>query len=1068
MESHKQKLKKNLKRLKLIGFNFLFIFVLGLQMTWAQSRAITGKIISSEDNEPVPGVNVIIGGTSSGTVTDVNGDFSIPFSENAKTLVLTCIGYQSRTIEIAGRTNLDITLMPDTRTLSEVVVTALGLEREKRALGYATQEVKGDDMDKAREVNIVNSLAGRVAGVNIRAGASGAASTSRIVIRGESSLSGDNQPLFVVDGIPINNRTFGAAGNNSNMGVDYGNGAADINPDDVESITVLKGPNAAALYGSRAANGVILITTKSGKDQRGLGVTVNSTSTFESPLRLWRYQDQFGVGSNFEFEYANGMGGGLNDFIDESWGPRMDGRPIKQHSSPTTGGFRGGDVSNPERGDIIASPFLPQPNGIRDFYETGRTFTNNVSISGSNDNGHFRLSYTNLHNEGILPNTGLKRNTIAFSAGYKPINNLSIDLVANYVNSASDNIKNHGYGTESVEYTWIWWGRSVDVGGLREYWQHGFEGTEQFNFNYNWNDNPYFTMYENTNGFNRDRLFGNIKINYDITNKWSLMLRSGTDLSNDIRNSRRAYSSQRFPFGMYKEDRYFFNELNTDFLLTYNNDDNTSTGFAYRFSAGANRMDQTNKRLLVSANQLSIPGVYSLNNTRIPLEFDQYNARRRINSVFAFGQFSFRNYLFLDLTARNDWSSTLPPDNNSYFYPSATFSAVISDMTNLGETISFAKLRAGWSQVGSDTDPFRLANYFNFAGNWGAIQTAGEAGSIANANLKPEVASSFEIGTDIRFFNDRLGVDLTYYNTNSRNQILSVPVSRASGYTSRFLNAGLINSYGVEAMINVTPVATEKFKWTSFINWSMDRTYVRELAEGLEVYELPSQFTSNQARIGERMGDVYGVGILRAEDGRPIYNQSGFPIRSNELAYLGNYNPDFMLGWQNTLTYKNLQLGFLFDLSYGGVLYSRTYLIAHTTGVHANTANREGQFVGDGWVRNADGSLSENTSAVSGRDYYWSHYNRNNIAEGTFDATYLKLRELRLGYSLPNKYLGARMPFRNITASVVGRNLFLWTKEIKDFDPETFSFSGENIIPGIENTAMPTTRSIGFNLNFEF
>lgn len=1032
----------------------------------AQFGVTRGQVLDQNLN-PLVGVSVGLIGSNLGTVTDVDGSFTLELDRNDPVLEFTYVGYEPQEIKVRDGEFTRVVLSENSRELSEVVVTALGIKRQKRALGYATQEVGGEDLDKAREPNVVNALTGKVAGVNITQGASGPTSTARIIIRGESSLTGDNQPLFVVDGIPINNQTFGAAGNNGTMGADFGNGAIDINPDDIESMNILKGPNASALYGSRAANGVVLITTKSGKGRKGLGVSVNSTTTFERPLRLWRYQNDYGVGSNFEFEYADGLGGGVNDFIDESWGPRMDGRLIAQHDSPTTGGMRAGDTANPDRGDIIPSPFLPQPNGIRDFYETGVTLTNNIAISGGNDQGHFRFSYTNLDNKGILPNTGLQRNTFALSSGYNLSDKLSVDVVANYVNSGSDNVKNHGYGTESVEYTWIWWGRNVNLDNLQDYWQNGFEGLEQFNFNYNWNDNPYFTMYENTNSFNRGRLFGNMRVNYEITPKLNLMMRAGTDYSNDQRASRRAFSSQRFPFGMYREDRFLFNENNYDFLLTYSENKRQFDGFAWTVSVGANRMDQRVERLMVSANQLSVPGVYSLNNTRIPLEFEQFNSSRRINSVYGFSQLSYRNYLFMDITARNDWSSTLPIDNNSYFYPSATLSAVFSEMIDLGDKVTFGKLRVGYAQVGNDTDPFRLRNFYNFTGNWGAIQTAGEQATLANANLKPEIAGSFEIGIDMRFFENRLAMDLTYYNNNSRNQIINVPVSRASGYTARFLNAGLVNSYGVEAMVTAYPVRKKNFSWSVNLNWSFDRTFIRELAEGLDVFQLPSQFTSVQARVGERMGDMYGLGILRAEDGRAIYNQSGFPVRRNDLEFLGNYNPDWMAGIYNTFKYKNFTFGFLVDMKYGGVVYSRTYLIAHTSGVHANTAEREGEFVGDGWTRLEDGSLIENTVPLTGRDFYWSHFNRNNHAEGTFDATFVKLRELRIGYSIPASAFGEKMPFRNMNISIVGRNLFLWAKEIKDFDPDVFSLAGNNIVPGIENTATPSLRSIGLNINFE-
>lgn len=1062
------KMKAQLKKAsRHVLMALVFLLCYSSVTLYGQTRTVSGTVKDSKD-EPLVGVSVFILGTSSGTTTDIDGGYTIEVPQGSDTLIFTYVGFEQQVVRITGGT-INIEMEESSDELSETVVTALGIKRERKSIGYATQEVKGDQLIKAREANVVNSLAGRVAGVNITQGSSGPAGSSRIVIRGETSLSGDNQPLFVVDGIPINNQTFGAAGNNGTMGVDYGNGAADINPDDIDEISVLKGPNAAALYGSRAANGVVLITTKSGKGKKGLGVSVNSTATFEQPLRLWRYQDSYGVGSNFEFAYADGLGGGTNDFIDESWGPRTDGRLLPQFNSPTTNGYRAADTRVPNRGDIIPTPFTPNPDGIKNFYETGRTFTNNVAITGGNDLANFRLSFTNLENTGIHPNTDLQRNTVAFSGGIQPTDKLNVQISANYVNSGSNNITNHGYGTESVEYLWTWWGRDLDLDDMREYWQRGFEGTEQFNYNYNWNDNPYFTLYENTNGFNKDRLFGNIKVHYDFSDKLKLMLRTGTDLSNDLRTSRRAFSTQRFPFGMYRETRYYFNERNSDFLLTYN-DEVDNRDFNFSVSFGGHRMNQETQMLLTSANQLNVPNVYNLGNTRIPLEVDQFNATRRINSFYGIGQISFRRYAYLDLTARNDWSSTLPTDNNSYFYPSATLSLVFTDMFDLAPTskLSFAKLRLGAAQVGNDTDPYRLQNFFAYGQNWGSIQTAGEQNSIANANLKPEIVTSYEVGTDVRFYNGRLGLDFTYYFNNSENQILSIPVSRASGYHSRFINAGKIESQGIELMLTATPVKTKDFQWNVNLNWSRDRTYVRELAEGLETYQIYSQYLSVEARVDQRMGDMYGLGILRHTDGRPIYNQSGFPVRSTEQELIGNYNPDWMMGLFNNFQYKNFNLGVLVDLSWGGMVYSRTYLIKHTSGVHQGTEDREGTFIGDGVVRNEDGSFSENTTELSGRDYYWSHYNRNNHREGSFDATYAKLRELRFGYRFDDKIFGKKLPFRNVTFSVVGRNLFLWTKEVEDFDPDTFAFSGNRFAPGIEVSTMPTTRSLGFNLNFNF
>jgi len=621
----------------------IFFALIGLLFSfqaYSQSQVITGTVkIQDETEETLPGANILIKGTSTGTITDINGNYSIEVPNQDAVLVYSFVGYLSQEVKVGNKTKIDISLIEDSQTLSEVVVTALGVERDKKALGYSVQEVEGKELAEAREPNMVNALAGRVAGVQVTGGSSGIGSSALITIRGESSLiPGNNSPLFVVDGIPINNEIISNR-SEGNLETDYGNGAAEINPDDIETISVLKGANASALYGARGANGVILITTKSGKGTQGIGISVNAGVTFERPLELPNYQNQYGQGSNFEFAFGDGFGGGLNDNIDESWGPALDGQLIPQHDSPTSSGFRAGDFAlRPRDADgnftdqIEPTPWQPHPDNIENFFETGVTTTFNVGLTGGNDQGNFRLSLTRMDNDGILPNTNLDRNTFAFSADYKLTDRLRANASVNYINSMSDNRPNNSYGTENIMYLWVWFGRQIEMSSLRDYWQPGLEGIQQFNYNYNWHDNPYLTMYENTNGFDKDRLIGNISLTYDITDKLSLMLRTGTDYFDELRTAKRAFSTQRFPTGQYREDDIYYKEVNSDFLLTYQTELNSD--LELKVSAGGQRRDVSQRYNRTSANQLSVPEVYNFGNSRIPLAATQFDSEKSEQSLW--------------------------------------------------------------------------------------------------------------------------------------------------------------------------------------------------------------------------------------------------------------------------------------------------------------------------------------------------------------------------------------------------------------------------------------------------
>ncbi|MCB0585918.1 MAG: SusC/RagA family TonB-linked outer membrane protein [Phaeodactylibacter sp.] len=1095
----------------------LLLFSLFTIQALAQ-QAVSGKVTDAADGEPLIGVSIMVKGTGKGTITGLDGDFELALSEGENVLLFTFVGYKATEVEVNGRSKIDMALEEDVIGLEEITVTALGIEREKKALGYAVQDVSGEELSAANGSNFVSSLAGRAAGVQVVSSGVGPGQSASVVIRGASSLSSNNQPLFVVDGIPVNNDTdsrTNTSGISSNMNIDYGNSGAEINPDDIESIAVLKGANATALYGSRAANGAIIITTKSGKKRKGIGVTFNSKTTFESVLASPEYQRVYGQGKNEQFAFVDGYGSGTFDGVDESWGPRMDGQLIPQYDSPTSTGLRGGDVHGLDlilgssgvdldrRGTIQPTPFVDHGDPVEQFFETGRTLINNLSFYGGNDQGNFRLSLTNLDNKGMLPNTDLRRNTVSFSGEYKLSDRLRVNAKTNYIRSDSDNRHVNGYGTESIMYLFIWLGQQVNMGTLSDYWQRGLEGFQQFNYNYNYHDNPYFTMFENTNGLAKDRLIGNVSATYDITNNLSLMLRAGRDQFTEYRFIKRAYSTQRFPNGQYREDKINYNETNIDFLLNY--DKQVNDDFFVSASFGGNRMIRRNHFNGLAANKLIIPGVYSFTNADGPLVQYIDRPEQQINSLYAFAQVGYKNYLYLDLTARNDWSSTLPKDNNSYFYPSVSLSAIISDMLGVPttSTLSFAKLRLGWAQVGSDTDPYRLADPFFFGSTaWGSNGTISPSNTLPNFDLKPEIQTSYEVGTDLRFFGNRFGIDAAYYYSSSKNQILAIDLPHTSGKTSRIINAGEIVNQGVELLLSATPVKTKSFSWNTLFNFSLNRNEIKALPEGVDQYVYGGNGVTLIAEEGGSLGDMYGTGLKKVEDpaspyfGRTIFS-SGLPVADEKLVPLGNYNPDFILGVTNELSFKNFSLSFLFDWRQGGDLLSRTRLIAATSGNVVETLwGRDKEFggahpgisdsgitwvdesdgatyndgiIGDGVkeIFDADGKVTgyeENDVIVHANAYHNKRYRRQNVSEGMYDATFVKLREARLSYSLPNRLLNKTF-MTSLKISLIGSNLALWAKDYNHGDPELLSFGGSRYIPGVENATVPTARSVGFSLN---
>ena len=677
--------------------------------------------------------------------------------------------------------------------------------------------------------------------------------------------------------------------------------------------------------------------------------------------------------------------------LPRSFGPRLnDGFLTPQFDAPSTGplgeSLRGGDVIPRAGAPIEATPWVAHPDNVEDFFETGRTWINSIAVSNHGESGFFRLSYTNLDNTGTIPNTDLRRHTVNLRAGYYVNDKLEVSTAVNYINASSDNRPGNGYGSENAMYTFLFMGRQVNVRSMREYWQRGYEHTQQFSFNYRWFDNPYFTFFENTNAFDRDRLIGNIMVRYQFTDNLSLLVRTGLDYSNELRQFTRAFSSQRFPNGSYSENDVEFTERNSDFLLTYHNE---WQPWSLKVSFGGNHLRQETGLRISMLPMLSIPGIYSFNNSAVPLEVYEFDTEKEINSLYGMARLGFRDWIYLDVTARNDWSSALASPamsgKVSYFYPSASISINASEILEVPAFISYWKLRGSWAQVGNDTDPYRTSNVFATGEPYDAQPTATDQNQVANQDLRPEEITSFEVGTELTLFRNRLMLDLTYYNSLSKDQILTLPAASSSGYASRLVNGGSVRSRGIEALLEMVPVQHENFQWRTGFNFSRDRTWVEALPPEVErftlgfsrVYETSSRTVFVQAIEGERMGNMYGTGLQRTPDGQVIHNADGLPQQDNELRLLGNYNPDFMLGVFNNFSFKGLNLGILLDWRQGGKFVSKTQLVGGTTGTLQETAFRpEGGIVGQGVVNTGtveDPVYVQNTTPVNPQQILWRH-----------------------------------------------------------------------------------------------
>jgi TonB-linked SusC/RagA family outer membrane protein len=1056
-----------------------------------QPVVFSGKIMDAVDKTPIAGAGVQVKGSPNGVVTDAEGSFHISAPSNA-VLVISFVGYRTTEIRV-GAEPVTVTLDRDTKALSEVVVTALGITRPAKSLGYSVQTISNKELINAPDPNLVNNLSGKVAGVSITNGGAGVGSTSRIVIRGENSFSGTNQPLFVIDGVPINNETYfnSAIENSSNQGtwaeVDWGNGAAEINPNDIQKITILKGSTAAALYGSRAANGAIVLTTKKGSG-KGLGVSFNSNTTFETPLKLPRLQNEYGAGVNAyplsgtpnTYAFVNGGGSSENNI--PNWGLKFSPTTmVNQFDGPAGDGLQAGDLT-PGSVDpnykIVATPWLGHADHFKKFLQTGLTTQNSLAVGGVTDNGSYNFSIGYLNNTGILPGTNLKRYTVGLRGEHRFNKRLTSDVFLNYINSYSGNRPNIGYGSESVMYTFFGvYGMpmNIDINSLKKQWQVGQDQTHQFRY-WNNHDNPYVTLYDNINSFSKNRLLGNASLKYEFTPNLNLMVRTGTDYYTDNREGHRAFTSVRFPSGGFRTDNVTYFENNTDFLLNFHK--KVSPVFNINVSGGGNKFTQNITYTRDIANALITPGLYNFANAQnqLPTLYQKFN--KEIYSLYAFGDFDYKKVLYLNITARNDWSSTLPTGHNSYFYPSASLSGIISDMVALPEAMSFLKLRVSASQVGRDADPYSINNTYltNTPFNSTPLTTANPV--LANKDLKPSTTTSEEAGAEMRFLRDRFGLDVTVYNSETKNEIVQLPIPASTGYTNAYVNGATINSKGVEIMVTaaaIRPRTPGGFSWDMNFNFSHNVSTVKALPAGINtyVYAQVTQYDryyraiQYNAVVGGKIGNMYGNDFQRDANGNIIYDSKGVPtITSDQSHLLGNYNPDFILGWNNEFAYRNFSLSFTWDWHQGGRYYSYTSLGILAGGMSVETLpGRETGIVGKGVTKDATGKYVTNTTKADAASYYNGYYNASNNNVFMYDETYLKLREVRVGYTF-HHFLGKSSP-SNLNVSLIGRNLLEFTQN-KDVDPETLALRGQQILPGTEFLSIPATRSMGISVGVNF
>lgn len=1055
---------------------FLIGFLLFALVSYAQ-KTVKGKVTDSEGGTPIPGVSVLVKGTATGVTTQPDGGFVVNVPAGGTTLIFKYLGFETQEIVIGNRTEINVAMVGSAQTLEGVVVTALGIKRSEKSVGYATQQVKGDNLTMTKEQNVIGSLAGKVAGVQVT-GSSGAnmGGTQKIKIRSVNSITGGGQALMVVDGTPIAQSNFGGDAN----GVDYGNVSQDINPEDIDNISILKGPAAAALYGIRGQYGVILITTKKGaKGAKKVSISVNSAFTVDKVANFLPLQNVYGVGNNQTFQtlsngqkYVNGN--------DESWGPKMDGTPVRM--------FFSFYPQDPEFGQL--TPFVPQPNNIKDFYETGQNINNGISVTGGNENMNYRLSYNNAYTNGVIPNTWLKRNNLSLSSSLNVTDKFSVGANVNYANNKGQR-PTQGYQGSFTGAT-QWFQRNIDINRLRNY-KYADGTILNWNVNPNtttgiitnnrpsdWN-NPFFDAYEVLNNDDRDRLFGDVNASYQVLPELKLSGFVRSDMYTQNITHKEALGG-RLVDG-YQVGKYQNTENNYEFLAQYNKN---IDDFSMNVNLGANLYTlKYSQQYQATVGGLSSPGFYSAAASVDRPVSTSFIRQKQVRSIYAMGSFGYKDTYFIDASIRNDISSALPDNNNSYWYPSVSGSFVFSELAKW-KPLSFGKLRASYAVAGSDLSPYQTIFTYSPGANYpstsGSINTLFVPDKLKNPLIKPSFANSFEVGLDLKFFSNRLGMEFTYYNQANKNQIIDLSVSGASGFDQTVVNAGLIRNKGIELSLNGRPIQSKFFTWETSINLARNKNKIEELYPGINVLQNDLATYSSQtiylnSTVGRSFGNLVGPGYkIDPGTGKVLLGTDNMPLFDTAKDF-GSVIPDFTGGFQNTFKIWRFDLGAMIDFQKGGQFFSWSKMLSAKSGQAFETAalNDKGFNVRDAIAAGGGVKINgisqatgqEVTAYVDARTYFRTNLGTRIYDEWIYSASYIKLREISVGYNFEPQLL-AKTPFKTAKISFIARNpIMIWQKAPKGVDPSELS-SGSASISWIEKGELQTVRSFGVNLNLTF
>ncbi len=1016
------------------------LFCIAQLSLFSQSLKVAGTV-TDNSGATLPGVNIIVKNTSIGSVTDLNGTYSIDVPNDA-ILVFSSIGYQNQEVTLAGQTVLDIVMQEAFYDFDEVVVTALGIKREQKSLGYSVTEIKSDEITESGNSNPIAALSGKIAGVNITQTSAGPSGSSRVVIRGYTEIAGDNQPLYVIDGIPAINKTLGQAGQYG--GYDMGDGLSDINPDDIESVSVLKGAGASALYGSRAQNGVILITTKTGKAQKGIGVEVSSSLTFDVvDTHFDTYQTKYGMGSNDSLPVNSSTA-----YINTAWGQRLNSNINITHV------------------DGVERPYKLQEDRIKDFFDVGVTNTNNIAFTGGNENTSMRLSISNTSNSDIIPQSGLDRYSVNLRTFSNFGKRLKVDAKIGYSREDIDNRPGLGDSYYNVGKTLSSWAPNVDPSMLENYYKD--ENGEYVSWtNSSYSPNPYWIINNTSNYSEKNRYIGMLSFDLEIIKNLTLNVKGGLDRYDFKFVDFHDIYTPNNETGMLNNRNVFKQETNLSALLTYTGDINEDINFSV--SAGANLMNGDHDAIYVQGVGANVSGDMSINNfsnvTTTP-----YASKKEIQSVYGFGQVSYKNFIYLDITARNDWSSAFFSEVNterqdfSYFYPSASLSFLVNEAIELPSLISFAKARISWSQIGSDTDPFLTQRRYSFSSRAvGNTPFASVSGNIAPLlNAKPQSTTSIETGIDVRFFSNRLGLDVAYYNDVTNDMLVTIPVDPTSGFANRLANTGEIKNQGLEILLNTVPVKTKDLRWDLTFNFAKNWNEVVKLNDEVEQITIADARWGGvfvNAAEGKEYGELWGLGYSLDENGNRLM-QNGYA--QSESKKLGNILPDWTGGIRSNLNYKGINLGMAFDIRMGGDIYSMTNsgMVGSGTSDITLEGRDEREYIAEG----IDIDTGDPNAVIVKPSHYWSNLSTSVAEEFIYDASFVKLRELTLSYNIPDKFI-QKAKLQGLTIGFVGRNLWTLYKNVPNIDPETTYNNGNG--QGLEYGSIPTRKNYGFKISFK-